>query len=118
MKTIIAGSRSATYQDVAAALLHCSFTNDITEVISGCAKGADTHGEAFAATIGVPVVKFPADCNKHGKSAGIKRNIQMAEYADALIAIWDGDSRGTANMIQLAKNKGIPVFVYNFGDNE
>lgn len=54
---------------------------------------------------------FPADWNKHGKAAGPILNAEMAEVADALIAFWDGKSRGTANMIQLAKDKGLKVAI-------
>ena len=56
----------------------------------------------------------PADWDKHGKAAGPIRNAEMAEVADALIAFWDGQSRGTANMISLAKSKGLSVAVVRY----
>ncbi|TXI87671.1 MAG: DUF2493 domain-containing protein [Chryseobacterium sp.] len=114
VKTIIAGSRSATYQNVIDALSACHFSDDMTEVVSGCAQGADTHGETIARSMGIPVAKFPADWKQYGKSAGVRRNSQMAQYADALIAVWDGESRGTKNMIELASAKWLLVFVYRF----
>lgn len=86
----------------------------MTEVVSGCAQGADAHGETVARSMGIPVSRFPADWKQYGKSAGIRRNAQMAEYADALIAVWDGESRGTKNMIELASARGLLVFVYRF----
>ena len=86
----------------------------MTEVVIGCAQGADSHGETVARSMGIPVARFPADWKQYGKSAGIRRNAQMAEYADALIAVWDGQSRGTKNMIELASAKGLLVFVYRF----
>lgn len=58
--------------------------------------------------------RFPADWGKYGKSAGVLRNKQMAEYADGLIAFWDGKSRGTANMIETAKGLGLRVRVARY----
>lgn len=91
---------------------------DIGEVVSGCANGVDTLGEEFAALQGIPVKQFPADWVRYGKSAGYIRNRQMAEYADALIAVWDGQSRGTANMIKTAEELGLEVFVYKIKRKE
>ena len=79
------------------------------EIISGCARGADSLGELFAEKYKLKLVQFPADWNTYGKSAGYIRNEQMAKYAVSdnnfgiLIAFWDGKSRGTKNMIDLAK---------------
>ena len=110
MKTIIAGSRTiSSIQIVEQAILESGF--EITEVVSGKAKGVDTLGEVWAALHGVPVKGFPANWDEHGKAAGYIRNIAMAHHADALIAVWDGVSRGTGHMIEQAKKKGIKVFV-------
>ena len=57
---------------------------------------------------------FPADWKKYGKSAGYVRNSEMAEVAESLIAFWDGKSRGTKNMIDIAKNKGLKVRIVNY----
>lgn len=111
MKVIIAGSRSVwKFSDVAQAIRNSTFK--ITEVVSGNARGVDRLGEHWAHIHEVPLKIFPADWEKHGKGAGFIRNRQMAEYADALIAIWDGKSPGTANMIRLASEKGLRVFVH------
>ena len=80
------------------------------EVVSGGATGVDAAGERWAHTLPAHVKKFPADWEKHGKAAGPKRNRQMALYGDALLLIWDGESKGSANMKQEADNAGIPVF--------
>ena len=110
MKTIIAGSREGmTYADVEQAVNICSWIP--TVIISGTARGVDRLGEQFAANNGIPVNKFPADWEAHGKSAGYKRNELMADNADALIAIWDGESKGTKHMIDIAKRKGLKVYV-------
>ena len=70
------------------------------EVVSGCAKGADALGERYAEERGFKIKRFPADWENNGKAAGSIRNKQMAEYADYLIAFWDGHSKGTLNMLR------------------
>lgn len=110
MKVIIAGSRNVTnYQFVRVGIRKSGF--DITEVVSGTARGVDQMGENWAEVVGVPCKKFPADWDKHGKSAGYQRNMQMGLYADALIAVWDGKSRGTLHMINIMQGLSKPVFV-------
>lgn len=111
MKTIIAGSRSIVDPyELEYAMSFCDW--EITEVVCGMAKGADTLGLRWAGKKDIPVKKFPAAWNKYGNGAGMRRNAEMAEYADALIAVWDGESKGTQNMIKLARNKGLRVLVY------
>lgn len=110
MKTIVAGSRSITdYKTVHSAIYEAPWI--ITEVVSGGAPGVDTLGEQAAAEFGIPVKLFPADWNKHRRAAGPIRNQQMAEYADALIAIWDGVSNGTADMIRRAKHHKLRIHI-------
>lgn len=70
----------------------------VTEIVSGGAKGIDSVGEEFANDSHILVNRFDADWEKHGKAAGPIRNKKMAEYADALLLIWDGKSKGSANM--------------------
>ena len=79
------------------------------EIVSGHARGADTLGERYAKERGYKLTIFPAEWEKYGKSAGPRRNKEMAEYANALIAMWDGKSIGTKNMIDIAKEKGLKV---------
>ena len=110
MKVIIAGGRDIEdYELLLEAVLNAGF--DITAVVSGTARGADKMGERFAEEAGIPVYQFPADWDKYGRAAGPIRNQVMADFGDALIAIWDGKSRGTKGMIELAQKKGIPVHV-------
>ena len=110
MRTIIAGSRSILDKDSVFEIIdHCAW--DISVVISGAAKGIDSLGEEWAELHNVPCEVYPADWTKFGRSAGPRRNTQMAENADALIAIWDGESRGTNNMINTASKKGLIVKV-------
>ena len=110
MKTIIAGSRTIRkYKIVEEAINESGF--EITEIVSGLAKGPDTFGIEWAHRNNIPVKKFPADWAKFGQSAGMIRNKEMAEYDDALIAVWDGKSSGTKNMIQLATDKQLRKFI-------
>lgn len=110
MKTIIAGGREIISMGVLNAAIHAS-KFQISEVVCGGARGADALGKRWAEGQEVPVKMFPADWDTHGKSAGYKRNAEMAEYADALIALWDGESKGTRHMIELARKKGLLVHV-------
>lgn len=84
------------------------------EVVCGEARGADTVGKEWARDNGVPVASFPADWEEHGKAAGHIRNAAMAEYGTHLIAFWDGKSRGTKNMIDVARSKGLKVALVRY----
>ena len=110
MKTIIAGGREI--HDYGLVLEAISDANiDITTVVSGGAKGVDSLGEQYAEAMNIPLHVQKADWERHGRAAGPIRNRKMAENAEALIAIWDGKSRGTKNMIETAKKLGLLVFV-------
>lgn len=111
MRTIIAGSRAnVQYSDLLEAISHVDWT--ITTVISGTANGADEFGEQWANATKIPVERYPADWNKYGKGAGYKRNLDMANEADALIAIWNGKSKGTMHMINIANKNNLKVYVH------
>jgi len=115
MKTIIAGSRGITdFEVVKAAALSAPW--EFSEIVSGGARGVDYLGEQFGDGINVPVTIFKANWNKYGKSAGYKRNVEMADYAEALIAVWDGVSKGTKHMIDIATKKGLRVYISNTGE--
>lgn len=119
MKVIIAGSRNI--HNIALVELACykaiqrwkrnGIVDYITEIVCGEAKGVDLLGKVLAAKANIPVKSFPADWNKYGKQAGYIRNNDMVNYADALIAVWDGKSPGTKMTIDLAKKKKLKVFV-------
>ena len=83
-------------------------------IISGGATGADALGEQFAKENNLELIVVPANWEKYGRAAGPRRNAEMAEMADALIAFWDGKSRGTKNMIETAEKKGLLVRVVNY----
>jgi len=115
MKVIIAGSRDIhDYEIVKEAVKASGF--HITEVVSGHARGVDQNGECWAFDNDVPFKIFEANWQEYGRSAGPKRNMDMANYVGTnggLIAVWDGLSRGTKHMIEYANSKGLQVFVYN-----
>ncbi len=114
MKTIIAGCRDVDdFGIVDAALTEFYYQHGCpTEVVSGAAMGADMLGERWAKLHFIPVARFPANWDEHGKAAGPIRNRQMAEYADALVAVWDGKSKGTKNMIDEATKRGLVVHIH------
>lgn len=110
MKVIVAGSRNVRdYKIVAETIARSGF--QITEVVSGCAIGVDTLGEQWARANNIPIKEMPANWNQYGNSAGPIRNKQMALYADAAIVIWDGESRGTRNMIENMVRMKKPYFI-------
>ncbi len=114
MKTIIAGSKSFNDYKLFLELIGgCSFVSQITEVLCGMAVGTDTLGERWAKEKDLPIIYFPPEWELYGKKAGILRNIEMADHADALIAFWDGKSRGTSHMIRTARLEDLLTQVYN-----
>jgi septum formation topological specificity factor MinE len=113
MKLIIAGSRmiKVSSEDFMSLLnLHKIYYLNISEIVSGGAIGVDLSGEDFANLFGFKLKKFPADWEEHGKAAGPIRNRQMAEYADALLLIWDGESRGSASMKKEMQKLKKPIY--------
>ena len=115
IKLIIAGSREIenAEQEVNAAFDQSGYKiENIEEIISGGARGIDRSGEAFARKYNVPIKRFIPDWDKEGKKAGYLRNLEMAKYADALLAIWDGKSKGTLHMINSAHKYEKEIFVY------
>ena len=117
-KVIIAGTRMfADYNLLCSScdklLSQKGLTHDII-IVSGTARGADKLGERYAKERGYNVELFPADWENKGRAAGYIRNADMANNADALIAFWDGTSRGTAHMIDIARKKNLPVRVIRY----
>lgn len=119
MRMIICGSRCADRESdyhLLKQYLFANFQQPPAEIVSGKAKGGDAQGERLAAEFGIPVREMPADWNKHGQGAGFIRNGDMAVYASevegsCVIALWDGQSPGTKQMLDVAKNYGLTVHV-------
>ena len=117
-RVIIAGTRSFNdyeqLRDSCNSLLSEKQRTHTVVIISGTARGADQMGERYARERGYEIRQFPADWEQYGKSAGHIRNAKMADNADALIAFWDGESKGTKNMIDNARRKGLAVRVIQY----
>lgn len=117
MKLIIAGSRSIiSYKLLKYSFKNSRFSLDYDDrIVSGTAKGPDTLGEKLAKNYGLDIKRFPANWDKHGKSAGFIRNKKkMAEYSDGLLALWDGLSNGTEHMIETAEDNYLKTHVFEY----
>ena len=129
MKIIVAGGRDFAYRTLEDGTQdmswhhHCvgimwgALNIHITasdRIVHGGAKGADRLAAIYAREYFYKSEAFPADWDTHGKAAGPIRNQEMAEYADVLVAVWDGKSRGTKNMIETALKEGLEVHVYRY----
>lgn len=120
MKMIIAGSRECgkitssqwDYEMLIKAIDKIVQENNlvITQVISGGAKGPDIAGELWATRNNIPVESIKPDWSK-GRAAGMIRNAEMAKVGDGVIALYDGQSRGTKNMMDQMKKRGLPVYM-------
>jgi predicted Rossmann fold nucleotide-binding protein DprA/Smf involved in DNA uptake len=110
MKVIVAGCRD--YNDVGFvlnAMIESKFDIDI--ILQGGANGVDMCAKIIAIEADLPCLEYPADWDKHGKAAGPIRNREMAGNADALVAVWDGMSLGTKNMIDTARDFNLKIFI-------
>ena len=113
MRYIIAGGRDFDNIYIMAQALD-PFEEDITEVVSGTARGADSIGEQWARGRDIPIKRFEPNWEQYGKSAGFIRNSEMGAYADAAICFWNGKSAGTKHMIQTMKFQHKPYYVFNY----
>lgn len=111
MKTIVAGSRGILDYAWVENILK-KHLEEITEIVCGEAKGVDTLGRRFGEEYLIPVKSFPADWDLYQRKAGWMRNKEMGDYADQLIALWDGESRGTKHMIEYMKYLKKPVTIW------
>lgn len=111
MKVIIAGSRSITDKEILERTIKESMFNIDTILCRMCYSGVDKLAVEYALKHKVPIDKYNAEWDKYGTAAGPIRNKKMVENADALIAIWDGKSRGTKNVVMLARKKKLPTIL-------
>lgn len=110
MRVVIAGSRSIESLDIVREAIEESGMR-ISVVLSGGARGVDSLAEKWAIESDIPVELYKPDWKRYGRGAGLRRNIQMLENAEALIAVWDGRSKGTAHTIRQAEKRGLKVYV-------
>lgn len=117
MRTIIAGSRDFTDYEMFCEEVEEFFRLLTTHptIVSGQARGPDTLAIKYAVENDLRLRCFPAKWDEYGKSAGYRRNVEMADYAECLLAFWDGESKGTKHMIDIALGKGLIVKVVKYG---
>ncbi len=112
-RVVVAGCRNYDNYDEAKQFIDLALSNirknNAIIIVSGCASGADIIGERYANENGLEVERYPADWKTYGRSAGPRRDKQMAEVSDYVICFWDGQSRGTKSMIKYARQYGKPV---------
>jgi len=107
VKYIIAGGRNYALSNEDTDRLD-RIKGEMTEVVTGGAKGADSDGEVWAELEGVPVRRFPAEWKRYGRGAGIVRNREMVEYADAAVVFPGG--RGTESLYELARKAKLVIY--------
>lgn len=104
MKVAVIGSRGVTINN-----LEDYLPKDVTEIVTGGAKGVDTCAEEYALAHNIKLTKFLPEYSKYRKSAPLKRNLQIIEYSDLVLAFWDGTSRGTKHVIDNCNEMKVPV---------
>ena len=109
MRVAIIGSRSAPAN--IAALILPYIPRNATELVSGGAAGVDRAAEELAALLSLPMRRFFPDYERHGRQAPLMRNLQIIDYADEILAFWDGQSRGTMHSVAECIRRGKPVRV-------
>lgn len=123
MRTIIAGGRDIGYSKDINKMIReifaifefineCPWRSEITHILSGkCKKGVDVVGELWATANGIPILPFEANWPLFGLSAGPIRNEEMAKVADGLILYWNGKSKGSRSMLELAEQYNLELHV-------
>lgn len=108
MKIAVVGSRGLKVNDLGRYL-----PAGVTEIVSGGARGIDTCAREYAEKNRIKLTEFLPQYEKYGRSAPLKRNLQIIDYADLVLAFWDGNSKGTKYVIEQCKkrNKEIKIFL-------
>lgn len=109
----VVGSRDASYEDVLNAVTSCKLSPKHHAIVSGGAPGADTHAKRIALEGGFHYVEVPANWDGPlKKAAGMARNSIIVDLADAVIAVWDGQSRGTGDTVGKAEKAGKKCSIF------
>ena len=106
MKIAVIGSR-----DLLIVKLHRYLPENVTEIVSGGAKGVDACAREYALENGLTLTEFLPEYQRYGRGAPLKRNMQIIDYADCVLAFWDGQSRGTKYVIEQCQKKNKKVTV-------
>lgn len=107
MKVAVIGSRGLTVKN-----LEKYLPEGTTEIVSGGARGIDQCAKEYAKEKGMLLTEFLPEYRKYGRGAPLRRNLQIIEYADQVIAFWDGESHGTKYVIDQCKKKNIKIRIY------
>lgn len=107
MKVAVVGSRNLTINNLGDYL-----PKDTTEIVSGGARGIDRCAREYAKTHNIKLTEFLPQYEIYGRSAPLKRNLQIIRYADMVLAFWDGKSNGTRFVIENCKKENVPVKVF------
>lgn len=107
MKVAIIGSRELKVEN-----LQDFLPKDVCEIVSGGARGVDLCAKSYALQNKIKYTEYLPEYEKYGKSAPLKRNIDIINQADFVIAFWDGVSRGTAFVIKKCKEMQKPIKIY------
>lgn len=107
MKVAIIGSRNLMVKNLGQYL-----PENVTEIVSGGAKGIDTCAREYALKNNIKITEFLPDYNKYGRSAPLKRNVLIVDYSDVVLAFWDGRSRGTKFVIDKCRQCSKPVKIF------
>jgi len=111
VKVAVIGSRNVRVDDLGKYL-----PKDVSEIVSGGAKGVDTSAREYALAHGLKLTEFLPEYKRYGKGAPLKRNIAIMEYADQILVFWDGTSRGTKFVIEQCEKMGIPIQIYHVSE--
>ena len=106
MRVAVVGSRNIELVNLEEYL-----PEDVTEIISGGAKGVDSCARAYAREHGIKLTEFLPDYRRYGRGAPLRRNLTILEHVDLVLAFWDGQSRGTKFVIDNARRMGVEVRV-------
>ena len=107
MKVAVIGSRDLTVNN-----LEDYLPEGVTEIVSGGARGVDASAKNYALEHGLKLTEFLPEYGRYGKGAPLRRNLAIIEYADLVLAFWDGESRGTKFVIDNCKKRNIPVVIH------
>ncbi len=111
MKIAIIGSRNIFIDDLGSYL-----PNNVTEIVSGGAKGVDACARKYATHNKIMLTEFLPEYARYGRAAPLKRNLQIIEYADEVLAFWDGESKGTKFVIDMCKKSSKKITVIKIAD--
>lgn len=111
MKVAVIGSRGLTVDN-----MEMYLPENISEIVSGGAKGVDTSAKVYAIKKGIKLTEFLPDYKQYRRSAPLKRNVEIINYADMVIAFWDGASRGTKFVIEKCMEIKKPLIIYRYDE--